>query len=160
MLVTLPIMLFPYAHKFSLLCFYFCSLCPDYARASQLFYAKSILYTVHMKFKQFNASMLATEDKFDIVLKQWCCHWLKELLTVKNPLCCRSLDSGDLLGRDKSSQVTYNGPRTSIRNFTIMPENVPIMLALCSMLARPYYAPNYAGIIRPSLARARDQRCM
>ena len=33
----------------------------------------------------------------------------------------------------------------------IMPENVPIMLALCSMLARPYYAPNYAGIIRPSL---------
>ena len=34
----------------------------------------------------------------------------------------------------------------------IMPENVPIMLALCSMLARPYYAPNYAGIIRPSLA--------
>ena len=32
-----------------------------------------------------------------------------------------------------------------------MPENVPIMLALCSMLARPYYAPNYAGIIRPSL---------
>ena len=55
------------------------------------------------------------------------------------------------MGRDKSSQVTYNGPRDK-RNFTIMPENVPIMLALCSMLARPYYAPNYAGIIRPSLA--------
>ena len=36
-------------------------------------------------------------------------------------------------------------------NFTTMPENVPIMLALCLMLARPYYAPNYAGIIRPSL---------
>ena len=33
-----------------------------------------------------------------------------------------------------------------------MPENVPIMLALCLMPARPYYAPNYAGIIRPSLA--------
>ena len=38
-----------------------------------------------------------------------------------------------------------------------MPENVPIMLALCSMLARPYYAPNYsAGIIRPSLVYALD----
>ena len=36
-------------------------------------------------------------------------------------------------------------------NFTTMPENVPIMLALCLMPARPYYAPNYAGIIRPSL---------
>ena len=38
-------------------------------------------------------------------------------------------------------------------NFTTMPENVPIMLALCLMPARPYYAPNYAGIIRPSLVR-------
>ena len=36
-------------------------------------------------------------------------------------------------------------------NFTTMPENIPIMLALWLMLARPYYAPNYAGIIRPSL---------
>ena len=43
MLVTLPIMLFPYAHKFFLLCFHFCPLCPDYA---QLFYAKSS-YTIH-----------------------------------------------------------------------------------------------------------------
>ena len=57
MLVTLPIMLFPYAHKFSLLCFHFYPICPDYARVSQLFYAKSILYTVHV-----NASMLATGD--------------------------------------------------------------------------------------------------
>ena len=40
-------------------------------------------------------------------------------------------------------------------NFTTMPENIPIMLALCLMLARPYYAPNYAGIIRPSLPRVR-----
>ena len=40
-------------------------------------------------------------------------------------------------------------------NFTTMPENVPIMLALCLMPARPYYAPNYAGIIRPSLFSTR-----
>ena len=43
-------------------------------------------------------------------------------------------------------------------NFTTMPENVPIMLALCLMPARPYYAPNYAGIIRPSLPVTRERR--
>ena len=28
----------------------------------------------------------------------------------------------------------------------MMPENVPIMLTLCSMLAKPHYARNYAGL--------------
>ena len=32
-----------------------------------------------------------------------------------------------------------------------MLESVPIMLALCSIFPRPYYARHYAGIIRPSL---------
>ena len=45
-------------------------------------------------------------------------------------------------------------------NSTTMPENVPIMLALCLMLARPYYAPNHAGIIRPSLLLLEQLRKM
>ena len=32
-----------------------------------------------------------------------------------------------------------------------MRENVPIILALCSILVKSYYAPNYGSIIRPSL---------
>ena len=37
------------------------------------------------------------------------------------------------------------------RNVPIMLESVPIMLALCSIFPRPYYARHYAGTIRPSL---------
>ena len=58
---------------------------------------------------------------------------------MRNPLCCRRLDSGDLLGQDQPGQVTYKGPiGASLVSLAciIMPENVPVMLALCSMLTR------------------------
>ena len=40
-----------------------------------------------------------------------------------------------------------------------MPLQAPIMLALCSMLSRTYYAGNYARIIAASLIRGCDHTC-
>ena len=41
------------------------------------------------------------------------------------------------------------------RNVPIMLESVPIILALCSIFPRPYYARHYADIIRPSRPTSR-----
>ena len=57
--------------------------------------------------------------------------------TVRMPVGCRS--------------VRLPTSPDYARNAPIILESVPIMLALCSIFPRPYYAGHYAGIIRPSL---------
>ena len=60
-----------------------------------------------------------------------------EYATVRTPVGCRS--------------VRLPTSPDHARNVPIMLESVPIMLALCSIFSRPYYARHYTGIIRPSL---------
>ena len=67
-------------------------------------------------------------------------------------LCLHAAPSGLWRGDYSPTRVFKSlGTSLAVLACTIMLEKVPCMLALCSMLARPYYAPHYASIIRPSL---------
>ncbi len=123
MLVSLPIMLFPYSHKIYRLCFP--KLC---SRVST--FCQSILYTVEI----FEQSTLVV------------------LWRVR--LGMRLGQEGAVWERDyyRSIHVPSQVRAWGQTNLAFL---VPSMLALCSMLARPYYTTNYAGIIRPTLLPAR-----
>ena len=70
MLANLPIMLFPYAHKFYPLCFNFCPLCPHYANRIT---GKENNYSNYLTF-----IILQHQGNFNVVLyRDWNCCQLK-----------------------------------------------------------------------------------